>query len=227
MPIDVWGQVIVISLQQVASAFAMFLPLILGALVVFIAGYIIAVIIGAAVEQVIKATRIDSLLAKLSFEQAVERAGWRLNTGAFVGGIVKWFIIVAFLLAAVNILGERFAPISEFLRDVLNYLPNVVVAALILIIAALVAQGTERFVRGSVEAAGHRGALAGVVIRWSIWVFAIAASLTQLGIVPALIQTVLTGIIAAGAIATGLAFGLGGKDLASSTLEKLKGELRK
>lgn len=227
MPIDVWGQVIVVSLNQVAVAVATFLPLVAGAIVVFIAGYIIAVILGKAVEQVIRATRVDSLLEKLSVEQAVERAGWRLNTGAFVGGLVKWFIIAAFLLASVNILGERFEPISGFLRDVLTFLPNVIVAALILIIAALVAQTTEKAVRGSVEAAGHKGSVAGVAVRWSIWVFAIAAALIQLGIAPQLIQTVLTGIVAAAAIAFGLAFGLGGKDLAATFLTKVRDEIRK
>ncbi len=227
MPIDVWGQIIVMSLQQVAAAVASFLPLVIGAVVVFIAGFVVAVILGKAVEQLIRATKIDSLLAKFAFEQAVERAGWRLNTGAFVGGIVKWFVIVAFLLASVNILGERFAPIAGFLRDVLAYLPNVVVSALILIIAALVAQATERVVRGSVEAAGHRGALAGVAIRWSIWIFAISAALIQLGIAPLLIQTVMTGIVFAIAGAIALSFGLGGKDIAASFLEKVKDELRK
>ncbi len=227
MPISVWGQVIALSLNQVALAFATFLPLIIGAVVVFIVGYVVAVVLGKAVEQLIRATKIDSLLAKLAFEQALERAGWRLNSGAFVGGLVKWFVVVAFLLASVNILGERFAPISGFLRDVLGYLPNVIVAALILIIAAIVAQATERAVRGSVEAVGHRGAIAGVVIRWSIAVFAISAALIQLGVAPQLIQTVVTGIVAAAAIAFGLAFGLGGKDAAASYIEKVRSELRK
>src|SRR3989338_8170110 len=88
-----------------------------------------------SLQQVIKALRIDHFLAKLEVEKAVERAGWRLNSGAFIGGLVKWFLIVAFLLASVNILG--LTQVSDFLRDVLLYIPNVVVAAFILIIAAL------------------------------------------------------------------------------------------
>ncbi|OGZ95025.1 MAG: hypothetical protein A2847_03070 [Candidatus Sungbacteria bacterium RIFCSPHIGHO2_01_FULL_50_25] len=227
MPIDFAGELIVVSLREVAAAFATFLPLVVLAVIVFAAGFFIAIVVGKAVEQLIRATKIDSLLSKLAFEQAVERAGWRLNTGAFIGGIIKWFIIVAFLLASVNILGERFAPISGFLRDVLSYLPNVVVSALILVIAAIIAQATERAVRGSVEAAGHRGAAAGVLIRWSIWVFAVSAALIQLGIAPQLIQTVMTGLVFAIAGAFALAFGLGGKDIATSALEKMKDELRK
>lgn len=225
MVLQTWGDVIVASLQQVWTSVAAFLPLLVGALVVFIIGWVVAVALGKLVEQVVRALRVDTLLAKLDFEHTMARAGWRLNAGGFVGGLVKWFLIVVFLLASVNILG--LTQVSGFLRDVLLYIPNVVVAALILIIAALVADVVERLVRGSVQAAGHSGSLAGVVARWSIWVFAFVAVLLQLGIATALVQTLVTGLVASLALAFGLAFGLGGKDTAAAFLEKVRGELRR
>jgi hypothetical protein len=225
MVLQTLGDAIVASLQKVFDSVAAFVPLLVGAVVVFIIGWVIAVALGKVVEQIIKALRVDALLQKLEVEKTLEKAGWHLNSGAFIGGLVKWFLIVVFLLAAVNILGLE--EVSNFLRDVLLYLPNVVVAALILIIAALVADVSEKVVRGSVEAAGHRGALVGVVTRYSIWVFAFAAALLQLGIAASLVQTLMTGFVGAVALGLGLAFGLGGKDAASEFIARVREELRK
>lgn len=225
MVLQTWGDVIVASLQQVWASVANFVPLLIGAVVVFIIGWIIAVSLGKLVEQVVRALKIDNILSKLDVERAIERAGWKLNSGAFLGALVKWFLIIVFLLAAANILGLQ--AVSGFLRDVLLYIPNVVVAALILIIAALVANVVEGLVRGSVEAAGYRGSLAATVARWSIWVFAFVAALLQLGIATSLLQTVVTGLVAALALAFGISFGLGGKDAASSFIDRIRGELRR
>lgn len=225
MVLQAWGDAIVASLQQVFTSVAAFVPLLIGAVVVFIIGWIIALALGKVVEQIIRALRVDTLLQRLDFEKTLEKAGWRLNSGAFVGGLVKWFLIVAFLLAAANILGLQ--DVSNFLRDVLLYIPNVVVAALILIIAALVANVAENVVRGSVEAAGYKGALVGVVARYSIWVFAFVAALLQLGIAVSLVQTIVTGLVGAVALGLGLSFGLGGKDAAAEFIAKVRGELKR
>lgn len=225
MILQTWGDVIVASLQQVWASIAAFVPSLVGAVLVFIIGWVVAEALGKVVEQVVRALRVDALLHRLDLGRAVERAGWKLDTGAFVGWLVKVSLVIAFLLASVNILG--LVGVSDFLKDVLLYVPNVVVAALILIIAALVADVLERAVRGSAEAAGYRGSLVGIVVRWSIWIFALLVVLPQLGIAAALIQTIVTGFVAALAIAFGLAFGLGGKDMASSLLERVRSELRK
>lgn len=223
MYLQTWGDLILISLQQVWATVAVFMPRLLGALIVFIIGWVVAMALGKLVEQIIRSLRVDSLLERVEAHKALERAGMKLNSGAFIGGLVKWFLIVVFLLASLNILdlGE----VSNFLRDVLLYLPRVVVAALILIIAALVAETVERAVRASVESAGLKGGLVGAVARWSIWVFAIVAALVQLGIAVQLIQTLVTGLIAMIALAGGLAFGLGGKDAAGDILARVRREL--
>lgn len=225
MIFQTWGDVVVASLQQAWSAVVSFVPLLLSALIVFVIGWIIAVALGKLVEQVIKALRVDMFLSKLDFEKAMERAGMRLNTGAFVGGLVRWFLIIVALLAAANIL--QLTQVTDFLTSVLLYLPNVVVAVLILVIAALVAEVAERVVRGSVEAAGlRRGSLVGLVARWSVWVFAIVAALLQLGVATVLLQTVVTGLVAMLALAFGLAFGLGGKDAAGAVVDRVIREVR-
>ena len=181
--------------------------------------------IGKLVEQIVSALRVDKLLVKLSFHKVWERAGWKTDSGAFVGGLVRWFLIVVFLLAAVNVLG--LGQVSDFLKAVLLYIPNVVVAALILVIATVVADVVERLLKGSVDALGYKSAMVGVVARWSIWVFAVVAVLLQLGIATALVQTLVTGVVAVFVLALGLAFGLGGKEAAADVIYKLRNELKK
>ncbi len=225
MVLQTWGDVIIASLQEVWTSVAGFLPLIIGAVLVFVIGWVVAEALGKVVEQIVRGLKLDALLTRLEVSRAAERAGWRLNSGAFLGGLVKWMLVVAFLFASMNILG--LSQVSDFLKAVLLYIPNVVVAVLILVIAALIADAVERTVRGSVEAMGYRGSLVGIVARWSIWLFAFAVALPQLGIASGLIQTLVTGIVAALAIAFGIAFGLGGKDTAASFLERMRSELRR
>lgn len=220
-----WGQVVVTSLQSVWTAVFNFLPLLIGAIAVFIIGWIVAVALGKLVEQFINALRVDQFLAKMEVDTLVERAGWKLQSGAFVGGLVKWFLIIVSLLAAVDIVGLN--QISGFLRDVVLYIPNVIVAALILIIAALVADAVERLVRGSVEAAGYRGSMSGAVARWAIWIFAILTALSQLKIGSQVVDTLIFALIYGIALAFAIAFGIGGKDAAADFLSKVKNELKK
>lgn len=225
MVLQTWGDVIFLSLQETWTSVIVFLPRFIGALIIFLIGLVVAAAIGKIAEQIIRALRVDSALKHLEVNKFFDRAGWRMDAGMFVGELVKWFLIVVFLLASTNILG--LSQVSDFLRDVLTYIPNVVVAAIILVIAALVADVVERLVRGSVTAAGYRGAMVGLVSRWAIWVFAFLAVLLQLGIAAALVQTVITGFVAAVALAVGLAFGLGGRDVAAGFLEKMRSELRR
>lgn len=223
MVLQTWGDVIVASLQQSWAAVANFVPLLIGALIIFIIGWIVASALGKLVAEAVKALRVDALLAQLDIERTLERGGIRLNSGLFIGALVKWFLIIVFLLAAVNILG--LSQVSGFLEQVLFYIPNVVVAALILVIALKVAEVVERTVRSSVDAAGMRGAVVGVMARWAIWVFALVAALLQLGVATVLLQTVVTGLVAMLALAFGLAFGLGGKDAASSFIDRLRRDM--
>jgi hypothetical protein len=217
------GDVLANSLVQVWYAVVDFLPALISALIVFFIGWLIAVSVGKLVEQVVRALKIDQFLAKLDFEKTLAHAGVELNIGGFIGALVKWFLVVVFLLTAANILG--LTQVTTFLRDVLLYTPNVVVAAIILVIAALVADTLEKVVRGSMGVAGVRVSFAGVVTRWAIWIFAIIAALLQLGIAAELLQILVTGIVAMLALGFGLAFGLGGKDAAASAINKLRSEL--
>ncbi len=202
-----------------------FIPKLLLALIVFLIGWIVAVTLGRLVSQIVSFFKVDKVLQKTGIEEPLARGGLRLNSGAFIGGLVKWFFLIVFLVAAFDILG--LSQVNLFLREVvLLYLPNVIVAALILFAAALLGDALHQFVLSSAKAAkltsGHF--LAGIS-KWAIWIFAILAALYQLGIAGTFVQTLFTGFIAMVALAGGLAFGLGGRDAAAKTIERLRKDI--
>jgi hypothetical protein len=214
------------ALQTLATGLATFVPRFIVALFSFIVLWIVAIMLGKLVEQVVRSLKLDSLLEGIGAEEPLARAGYKLNTGAFLGGLVRWFFMVLAFLVAVDIM--QLTAVSEFLSQVvLYYLPNVIVAALIIIAAAVLADIAQKVVRGSAQAANMPSAhFIGAVAKWSIWIFAILAALFQLGVAGPLIQTLLTAFVAMLALAGGLAFGLGGKDTAADFLQKLKKDLR-
>ncbi len=202
-----------------------FIPSLIVALLIFILGWIIGSVLGKVVAQVVGALHVDRALRSAGVERVVERAGWKLNAGAFLGFLVKWFFIIVFLVAALQVLG--LTAVSTFLATVvLTYLPHVFIAVLILLAAAVIAEAAERLVSGSAAAAHIRSArLVGVLARWAIWIFAVLAALDQLGVTP-FIQTLFTGVVVALALAFGLAFGLGGQQAAADYIQKLRTETR-
>ena len=216
-----WGDVLVASFQNMWAGVVSFLPQLLLAIIIFIVGWLIAIAIGKLVAQIIRAFKVDKALQKIGVEECLAKGGFRLDSGTFVGTLVKWFIIIVFLIAASDIVG--LSQVSIFLRQVVGYLPNVIVAVIILLAAALIANVARRVVVGSAKAADlPSAALLGGITNWAIWVFAILAALYQLGVAGAFMQTLLTGLVAMIAIAGGLAFGLGGKDAAARFLERLR-----
>ena len=225
MLVQTWGDVLVLSFQQLWGGVVVFVPKLIIALVVFIIGWIIAVALGKVVEQIIKALKVDTALKSLGMEEPISRAGMKLDSGAFIGALVRWFFILVFVLAAFDVLG--LSQVTEFLRSVvLAYIPQVIVAALILVAAALLAETVNNVVQGSARAAHLPSAgFLGGVAKWSIWIFAILAALFQLGIAGPFVQTIFTAFVAMVALAGGLAFGLGGKEAASRYLEKLRSDI--
>ena len=214
-----WGDVFTFSLQSVWAGVARFVPVLVIALIIFAIGWVLAALIEKLVESLFRALKVDTALKGAGMEEAVKRAGYNLNSGAFVGSLVKWFIIVVFLMASLSMLGLE--QVNLFLAQIVSYLPNVIVSVLILLVGAIIASTLQKFVVASALAAHSKSAeLLGRVTKWSIWIFAILTALIQLGVAATLIQMILTAIFAGLALAIGLAFGLGGKEVAAMLIEK-------
>src|ERR1700733_674727 len=132
-----------------------YLPAILAAVIVFLIGWIIAVIIYRVVVEIVKVLRIDDMLKAAGMNDAAKQAGFNLDIGRFLGTLVEWFIILVFLIASLDILG--LTQVTIYLQTVvLLYLPQVIVASLILILGAIVAEVVKGLVSGSGRAAGAR-----------------------------------------------------------------------
>jgi hypothetical protein len=215
-----WGSVFTESLQGIWFGVASFVPVLVIAIIIFAIGWVLASLIEKLVEGIFKTLKVDVALKSAGLEDVMKRAGYNLNSGRFVGSLVKWFVIVVFLIASFDIL--NLDQVNAFLKEVvLGYLPNVIVAVLVLMIAVVIADVIKKLVIASARAAHVKSsALLGSIAKWAIWIFAVIVALSQLGIAATLINTLFMGIVVAAAIAFGLAFGLGGKEVAGRMLEK-------
>jgi hypothetical protein len=225
MFLTTWADVLNQSFQNLFYGLVQFVPNLLVAIVIFIVGWLIGAGLGRVITQVVNSLRVDQALKAAGVEKVLERAGFRLSSGAFLGMLVKWFFIIVFLVAALQVLG--LTQVNLFLTAVvLGYLPHVFIAVLILLVAAVIAQAAQRVVAGSAHAANLSSAnLLGSVARWAIWVFAILAALDQLGVTP-FVQTLFTGLVVALALAFGLSFGLGGQQAAADYIKKMSKEIQ-
>jgi hypothetical protein len=217
------GQVFLGSLQAFWLGIISWLPGVILAIIIFIIGVIVAGLVSKAVAHVINMTKVNGLLDKTSLKDMVNKAGFNLNVGGLIGWLIKWFFILAFLVASLNVLG--LSEVNMFLQQiVLFYLPRVIVAVLIVVIGSVLAEVAGRAVAGSARVAHVASAnFAGSIARWAIWITTLMFALNHLGIGTELIQTLWIGIVAAAALAFGLAFGLGGKDNASRVLDRVSG----
>ena len=221
MVIQNWTDVVATSLQNLWLGFMNFIPLLVGAFVILVVGLIVGAGLGTLVEKIFDAVKLDSFLMKLGLGPYFERAGLRLRVARFLGRLVYWFVVIAFLLAASDILG-LFA-LSAFLSDILGYIPNIIAAVLIMLASVVLGGFLKRIVTASVLSARlHAAHFLGTLAWWSVIVSGLLASLVQLNIASTIIQSVVTGFIAMVALAGGLAFGLGGKEYAAHLLGKLR-----
>lgn len=219
-----WGEAITMSLTSLSQRLADFLPALIGALLVFLAGWIIAVAVGRLTQKLVQAIKVDKVAEKMGYSGKLEGSNLHFSISSLLGGLVKWFLILVSLLAAANIL--QLNEVSVFLNSILLYIPNIIVAVIILSVVLLVGNFVYDVVKGSTRAAGIISAsLLAVISKWAIIIFGIFAALIQLGVASSLVSTIFIGIVAMLALAGGLAFGLGGREEASLILRKLREEI--
>lgn len=202
-----------------------FIPKLVFAVIIFIAGWVVGLVIGEVIEKIVNASKVDRLLESAGAKSLLNKAGFNLNTGAFLGGLVKWFVIIGFLVAALDVF--QLQAVNALLSTVVTqFIPNIVIASIILIVGAFLAEFVQKITSGAAKAVDVKSSgFVGGIARWSIWVFTIIAALLQLHIADQILSTLVTGLVAMLAIAGGLSFGLGGKDAAARFIEKLRGDI--
>lgn len=215
------------SFYSVFESVIMYAPNFIVAIVLFIIGWFLASWIGRLVASVVGALKLDDALGSTGLRDLANRAGFGLNIGKVLGVFVKWILIIIVTTVAFDMLG--LSQINDSLWQILGYVPNIIVAAVVLMITGLVAEFVEKVSIGSAKAAGIKSAgLFGVTARWFVWIVGVTTALSQLQVAEVLVvlfQSVLTGVVAAIAIALGVAFGLGGKDAAARYISRLEKDL--
>ncbi len=221
-----WGGVLETSFQSLWTGVLMFIPNLVVALVILGLGWAIGILVGHAITKFLDTVRFDEALRKTGFETVVKRAGLELKASAFIGWLFKAAIIIIFLIAAFDVLG--LVQVTQFLSQVvLGYLPQLVVAVLILLVGVVIGDALEKVVVASSRTAGITSSgMLGKVAKWAVWIFAILVALSQMGIAGAFIQTLFTGFVVAVSLALGLSFGLGGQEAAADAVRKVREEIK-
>jgi hypothetical protein len=137
--------------------------------------------------------------------------GVRGDSASFLGELAKWFVCLLTLIVAFDALG--LPAVSQVLQQLLLWLPNLVVALVILVVAGLAANALHNLIRGTTAQAGFGNPdLLATIARVAMWGFAIVVAANQVGIAATLVNTLFMGFVGALALALGLAFGLGGRE---------------
>jgi hypothetical protein len=203
------------------DAFAMILsaiPRIVGFIIIVAIGWFVSSLVAKAITGLLRAIRFEELMQKSGLADFMNKMGTGIDSVGIVAGVVKWIVRVVVLLVAFDTLG--LPAVSDVMRQLLLWLPNLVVAIFVLFIGGIAARALGNIVRGATAEGGFANPeTLSNVARTAVWSFAVVIAINQLGIATNLINTLFTGFVGALAIALGLAFGLGGRDLASRTLE--------
>jgi hypothetical protein len=216
-----WNNLIVEPVRQMLTRIMDYLPVLFGALVILIVGWIVAKAIRRMVDWLLKTVRFDSLADKAGISEILRKGNLDVSAREVVSNIIYWLIIIMVLVMTVDALGMPKS--SDVLASLFAYIPKVIAALLVLIVAMFLANFVSGIVR---TAAGNANLpkpeiLAGVS-RWAIIIFAVTIALEQLGIAPLLVTATFNIILGGICLALALAFGLGGKDAAARYLEELR-----
>ncbi len=219
VPVQDTGDALKASLTGALNTFFAAIPRIIGFAVVLIIGWIIASLLARGVQALLHAVRFNDLARRAGLADFVHKMGVKDDSSAVLAGIVKWFVRLITLVVAFDTLG--LPAVSNVLQQLLLWLPNLVVALVVLVIGGLAAKALSQLVRGTSAEAGFTNPdMLAAVTRVAVWGFTIVVAVNQLGIATTLINTLLVGIVGALALAFGLAFGLGGRDRAAQILDR-------
>ena len=224
-----YNEWILLVIQPFVQQLISFVANLILAIVVFVIGYLISVGIGKVVTEILKSIRFNKLFEKEGWTKALQMANVSVNPSEFIGAIFKWVFVIVSLLLAVDIL--QLVQFGTILTQVLNYLPNVVVASLIFVVAVIISDIVEKVIRVTVERMKVRhGYLASSIVRWSIWVFAFFLILEQLLPASVLVETlysaVVYGVVGALSLGVAIAIGMGGKEVAGDVINEMRNKIQ-
>ena len=213
-PVTNWGDALITSVSAALAMFMGAIPRVIGFLAIVIIGWIIAGLLASAVAAILRTVKFNDLAQKSGFTGFVRNMGVNNDASGLLADLTKWFVRLIVLVVAFDALG--LPAVSAVLQQLLLWLPNLVVALVILVLAGLAANAVSSLVRGATAQAGFGNPdLLANIARFAILTFAVVVAVNQLGIATTLVNTLFMGTVGALALALGLAFGLGGRDTAA------------
>jgi hypothetical protein len=216
-----WNELIADPVRQMLTKVLAYLPILLGALIILIVGWIVAKLIRRAVDLLLKLVHFDAMANKTGITEVLRKGDLNITASQVVSGLVYWLIIIMVLIMTVDALGLPKS--SDVLASVFAYVPKVIAALLVLVVAMFLAGFVSGIVRTACgNAKLPKPELIAGISRWAIIIFAATIAMEELGIAPLLVGTAFNIILGGVVLALALAFGLGGKDAAAKYLEELK-----
>ena len=213
-----WGEAFIVSIGAALTTLLAAVPRLIGFLLILLIGWFIAGLLRTAAAALLRTVKFNELAERAGISSFVKQMGVNTDASGLLADIVKWFIRLIALVVAFDALG--LPAVSQLLQQLLLFLPNVVVAIVILVIAGLAAGALGNLVRGATSQAGFNNPdLLANVARVIVWGFGIIIAVNQLGIAATLVNTILIGFVGAVALALGLSFGLGGREVASKIVD--------
>ena len=212
-----------LSMVSLFSDIMSFLPQLFIAIIVVVIGWIVGGMFGGVVRRLLVRLRLDDALDKAGVDELSRKAGYTFHPSKLVGDLVKWFVVLAFVIVALDIL--NLDEVTIFMRtEVLSYLPVVFSAVLILFAGVIVAGFAKTATMGIVRSgSSHSPEFFGKLTYYMVLAFTLMAVLNQLSVADELIETLFMGIVFALSLGAGLAFGLGGKEAAGKYINKVTG----
>lgn len=194
-------------------------------LFILLAGWFVSVKVKNMAIDLFKRIRLNQMAKTLGWEGFFDRYDARLDIAKFFGAIIEVLFILMFFTVFFDIIGLN--QVNAVLMSIINYFPNILISMVIFIFAVFIASFSKKIVLVSMEKEKitYSGIL-GNIISWATWILAVLAMLYQLNIVPTLILSIFIGFVALIVITFGLAFGMGGKDLAKKLLEGLEEKIK-
>lgn len=213
------SEAIVYSLYNALIRFVSFLPALIGALLIILIGWFIAGFIAGLIERGLKAVGLEAAVERSGIGNFIRQSGTRLTTSGVIAVLIKYSIFLIFVQAAANVIG--IPQLTEIINRIILFIPSVIVAMAIIVIGSFIAQFLAGLVRSSVSELGVGNPnLLATLTQYVVIGFAVIAAIDQLGIAATLVNTLLIGLIGAVALAVGLAFGLGGREVAAEITRK-------
>jgi len=202
-----------------ATKITAFLPELIGAIIIFVVGWIIARLVKVGVEKLLRLVRFDTATEKTGVNKFLKKGEIVKAPSEIVGTLVYWFIMILVLIASLDALGLPI--VSDMLNSIFLYIPNVVAAIIVLVLGVLMGNLLSAVVRTAASNAGLKNAEGlGKISLYAIVVFVSAIALIQLGIGEEIVASAFGLVFGAAALALALAFGLGGRDVAAEYLKR-------